>query len=39
MFIVNDLVEGYLEKNGDECSSLMILSKVTWRKTVMNVHR
>ena len=39
MFIVNYLVEGYLEENGDECSSLIILSKVTWRKMVMNVHR
>ena len=39
MFIVNYLVKGYLEEKGDECSSLIILSKVTWRKTVMNVHR
>ena len=39
MFIVNYLVEGHLEENGDECSWLIILSKVTWRKTVMNVHR
>ena len=39
MFIVNYLVEGYLKENGDQCSSLIILSKVTWRKSVMNVHR